>query len=77
MWEGECQVISVFREKYVNISKWRGRLNAVAVDMSACFVDYVVNFGMIDTAPGSLVEYLLKNDNLAAPIHRTTIIRTS
>jgi hypothetical protein len=39
-----------------------------AVDMSPCFVDYVVNFGMADTEV-QWREHLLKYDNLAAPIH--------
>lgn len=43
-----------------------------AVEMSPCFIDHVVNFGMIDTEV-QWREHLLKNDNLAAPIHMTTI----
>jgi hypothetical protein len=42
-----------------------------AVDMSPCFVDYVVNFGMTDTEV-QWREHLSKNDNLAAPIRMTT-----
>ena len=41
-----------------------------AVDMSPCFVDYVVNFGMAETEV-QWREHLSKNDNLAAPIHMT------
>jgi hypothetical protein len=41
-----------------------------AVDMSPCFVDYVVNFGMADTEV-QWREHLSKNCNLADPIHIT------
>jgi hypothetical protein len=43
-----------------------------AVDMSPCFVDYVVNFGMTGTEI-QWREHLSKNDNLGDPIRMTTI----
>ena len=39
-----------------------------AVNLNLCFVDYVVNFGILKYSGGC--QLLLKNGNLAAPIQQ-------